>query len=46
MTENEMVGWCHLLDRYELELAPGVGYGQKNLACCNPWGHKELYMTE
>ena len=22
------------------------GNGQRNLACCSPWGHKELYMTE
>ena len=42
MTENEIVGWCHLLDRHQLEPAPGVGYGQKNLACM----YKELYMTE
>ena len=24
----------------------GVGDGQGNLACCSPWGHKELEMTE
>ena len=23
-----------------------VGKGQENLACCTPWGLKELYMTE
>ena len=27
----------------EFEQAPGVGDGQ---ACCNPWGRKELDMTE
>ena len=31
---------------YEFEQALGVGDGQGSLACCNPWGHKELYMTE
>ena len=24
----------------------GVGDGQGGLACCNPWVHKELDMTE
>ena len=24
----------------------GVGDGQGSLACCSPWGHKELDMTE
>ena len=30
----------------EFEQAPGVGDGQGSLACCNPWGRKELDMTE
>ena len=38
MTEDEMVGW------HEFEQAPGVGDGQRSLAC--PWGHKELDTTE
>ena len=25
---------------------PGVGDGQGGLACCDPWGRKELDMTE
>ena len=25
---------------------PGVGERQRGLACCSPWGHKELDMTE
>ena len=25
---------------------PGVGDGQGGLACCGPWGHKELDTTE
>ena len=28
------------------EQAPGDGEGQGNLACCSPWGHKELDRTE
>ena len=43
MTEDEMVGW---LDGHEFEQSPGVGDGQGSLACCSPWGCKELDMTE
>ena len=46
MTEDEMVGWHHLLDGHELEQAPGVGDGMGGLACCSSWGCKELDMTE
>ena len=45
-TENEMVGWHHRLNGYELEQAPGVGDGQGSLQYCSPWGHKELDTTE
>ena len=41
-----MVGWHHRLDGHELEQAPEVVDGQGALACCSPWGHKELDMTE
>ena len=43
---DEMVGWHHQLNGHEFEQAPGVGDGQGSLACCNPWGHKELDTTE
>ena len=46
MTEDEMVGWHHQLDGHEFEQAPGVGDAQGSLTCCNPWGCKELDMTE
>ena len=46
MTEEEMVGWHHRLEGHELEQAPGVSDGQGSLVCCNPWGCKELDMTE
>ena len=42
MTEYEMFGWYHLLDGHLFKQAPGVGDGQGSLACCSPWGHKEL----
>ena len=31
---------------HEFEQAPGVGDGQRSLACYSPWGSKELDMTE
>ena len=46
MTEDEMVGWHHQLDRHESEQALGVGDGQGNLVCYSPWGRKESDMTE
>ena len=41
-----MVGWHHRLSGHEFEQAPGVGDGQGSLACCSPWGRKELDTTE
>ena len=46
MTEDEMVGWQHLLNGHEFEQALGDGEGQRSLECCSPWGHKEPDMTE
>ena len=46
MTEDEMFGWHHVLDGHEFEQAFRVGDGQGSLACCSPWDHKELDMTE
>ena len=46
MTEDEMVGCYHWLKGHEFKQALRVGDRQGSLACCNPWGHKELYMTE
>ena len=45
-TENEIVGWHHRLGGHEFEQAPGIGDGQGSLACCSPWGCKELNTTE
>ena len=46
MTEDEMAGWHHQLNGHEFEQALGVGDGQGSLACCSPWGPKELDVTE
>jgi len=46
MTEDEMVGWHHRLYGHEFEQVLGVGDGQRSLACCSPWGLKELVTTE
>ena len=32
-----LVGWHHRLDGHEFDQAPGVGDGQRSLACCSPW---------
>ena len=40
------VGWHHQLNGHEFEQALGVGDGQGSLACCSPWGCKELDTTE
>ena len=45
-TEDEMVGWHHLLEGYKFEEDPEVGDGQGSLVCCSPWGRKELDTTE
>ena len=45
-TEDEMVGWHHWLKGHEFEQALGVGDGQGGLACCSPWGCKEMDTTE
>ena len=41
-----MVGWHHRLDAHEFKQNTGVSDGQGRLACCSPWGHKELDTTE
>ena len=37
-TEDEMVGWHHLLKGHEFERALGVGEGPGSLVCCSPRG--------
>ena len=33
-------------DLMDVSLSKRVGDGQGSLACCSPWDHKELDMTE
>ena len=44
--EDEMVGWYCRFNGQEFEQTPGDSEGEGSLVCCNPWGHKELDMTE
>ena len=46
VTEDEMVGWHHQLNGHEFEQTLGDSGGQGSLACCSPWGHRELDVTE
>ena len=46
MTEDYMIGWHHWLNGHEFGWTPGIGDGQRGLACCTPWGHKESDTTE
>ena len=39
-TEDEMLGWHHLLDGHEFEQTPGDSEGQGSLACCSAWCHR------
>ena len=41
-----MAGSHQRLNGHEFEQTPGDGEGQGSLACCSPWGHKELDMTK
>ena len=40
-TEDEMVGWHHRLNGYELVSKFQDGEGQGSLMCCSPWDRKE-----
>ena len=44
--QDEMVGWHHRLSGHELEQTLRDGEGQRNLAYCVLWGHKESDTTE
>ena len=41
-----MAEWHRRLNGHEFEQARGDNEGHGNLACCSPWGCKELDMTE
>ena len=46
MTEDEIVRWHHQLNGYGFRWTPGVGDGQRGLACYGSWGLKESDATE
>ena len=41
-----MVLWHPQLNGHESEQALGVGDGQGNLVYWDPWGHREMDMTD
>ena len=43
---QQRMRWHYQLNGHEFEQTPGDSEGQGSLACCSPWGHKELDMTE
>ena len=42
---DEMVGWPHQLHGHVFGQTPRDRVGQGSLACCSPWGRKELGTT-
>ena len=46
MTEDEMVGWHHLLNGHQFEQTPGDSEGEGSLACCSPWGYGHDLIIE
>ena len=44
-TEDEIVGWHYQLNGHEFEQIPGGSEGQRSLACCSSWHHKESDTT-
>ena len=45
MTEDEVVGWHHPLKEHGFEQTLEDSEGQRSLACCNSWDHKESDTT-
>ena len=41
-SEDEVAGWHHWYNEHELRQTLGDGEGHRGLACCRPWGCKEL----
>ena len=46
MAEGKMIEWQHRINEFEFGQTLGDGEGQGSLACCSPWGFKELDTTE
>ena len=45
VTGDEMVGWHYWLNGHEFKQTLGDSEGQGSMACCSPWGDKELDIT-
>ena len=45
VSEEAMAGLHHWRRGHKLGQTSGDGEGQRGLACCSPWGHKESDMT-
>ena len=43
MTEDEMIGWHHLLDGHEFEQTLADSEGEGSLVYCSSWAHKESH---
>ena len=43
---RQRMRWLDSITDFEFEQAPGVGEEQGGLACCSPWGPRELDRTE
>ena len=41
-----MVEWCHRVNGHEFEQIMEDSEGQRSLAFCSPWSHKESDMTQ
>ena len=46
MTEDEMVGYYHRLNKHRFGWTLRFGDGQGGLACCDSWGCKESDTIE
>lgn len=46
VTEDEMIGWQHWLNRHEFEQTPGDSERLGSRVCCSPWVHRESDMTD
>ena len=46
MTEDEMIGWHHVVMNMSLSKLWEFGDGEGGLACWSPWGHKESDTPE
>ena len=45
VAEDEMVRWHHRLNGHGFGWTQGDGEERGSLACCSPWGHKEVDVS-